>query len=290
MRTRTLTCLVVGVLAPLLVACGSGADSPMTSPSAMATPIPTGRPTPVPPPPPTPTLTPEPPPAPTQTPEPTVTPDSAGEAYPAGSVGYAISWPQCGSRYPAQPFDFGIIGVTDGSALTHNPCFGGEYRWAKAGRYRPSIYMNTNLRKANLPSPNPPGCDDACVAYQYGRDSAQNAYEYAASEHAVAPVWWLDVQIVSSWAADHTLNARAVEGAADFLVAKGIRVGISSTSYQWGYVAGDAQQDLPVWDASALGPNQAAEFCRDGKDFGGGRTEQIAWVDRYETVLACGPG
>ena len=71
---------------------------------------------------------------------------------------------------------------------------------------------------------------------------------------------------------------------------KGIRVGISSTLYQWTTVAGFAQLHLPVWDASALSQEQAADFCRDGKDFGGGRTEQIAWVDRFETVLACRSG
>ena len=41
--------------------------------------------------------------------------------YPAGSSGYAISWPQCGATYPAEPFGFGIVGVTDGAAFTHNP-------------------------------------------------------------------------------------------------------------------------------------------------------------------------
>ena len=61
---------------------------------------------------------------------------------------------------------------------------------------------------------------------------------------------------------------------------------------------------VPVDDRCGLGPTtltglgrqrpkpgtRAADFCRDGKDFGGGRTEQIAWVDRFETVLACRSG
>src|SRR5438046_2821688 len=87
-------------------------------------------------------------------------------------------------------------------------------------------------------------------------------------------------RLISEWSSDLTVNAQTVRGARDFLRSKGIRVGISSTLYQWTAVAGLAQMHLPVWDASALSQEQAAGFCRDGKDFGGGRTEQIAWVDR----------
>jgi hypothetical protein len=214
------------------------------------------------------------------------------DPYPAGAVGYAISWPQCGGPYPDEPFDFGIVGVTDGQAFRRNPCFADEYRWAERGRYHPSIYMNVNYVASADVSLGPAQCapvDASCHAYRYGWTAAQDAYEYASQFDAVAPVWWLDVQIVSEWTEDLTLNARSIRGAADFLRSKGIRVGISSTSYQWETVAGAAQHKLPVWDASATDAREAAAFCREGKDFGGGTTEQIAFVaDGFETVLACG--
>jgi hypothetical protein len=223
----------------------------------------------------------------TSTPAPAATPVD-NSPYPAGALGYAISWPQCGAQYPEAPFGFGIIGITNGQALTRNPCFEDEYRWAERGRYHPSIYLNVDYKEqaADFPAC---GGDAPCLAYRYGQAVAQDAYAYARSAGAVAPVWWLDVQIVSDWSADSSLNAIVIRSVADYLWARGIRIGISSTAFQWAAVAGDAQHNLPVWDASAVDTDQAALFCREGKDFGGGRTEQIAYVAAgFETVLACG--
>jgi hypothetical protein len=212
--------------------------------------------------------------------------------YPAGSIGYAISWPQCGGPYPEQPFDFGIIGVNDGKAFTENPCFADQYRWALRGRYHPSIYMNVNYLESTDEFDEWWGChgNAECHAYRYGWVAADHAFQYAASLDAVAPVWWLDVQIVSDWSQDLTLNWDAVRGARDYLRGNhGLRVGLSSTAYQWATIAGEAAHALPVWDASAINAAQAAEFCETGKDFGGGGTEQIAYVDSgFEVVLACG--
>lgn len=229
---------------------------------------------------------------------PSATPASASRSayvvangpYPAGSVGYAISWPQCGDAYPDEPFAFGIVGVTDGRAFTRNPCFADEYRWARRGESRPSIYMNLNYLGSAHDFEDWWACDDAaCRAYRYGWVAAHDAYTCASSFHAVAPVWWLDVQIASDWSGDPALNVGAIRGAAEYLKAEGIRVGVSSTSFQWATVAGDTRHNMPVWDASATDVEEAAAFCVEGKDFGGGNTEQIAYVaDGFEVVLACG--
>lgn len=264
--------VVVLVLAGLsIAACNADVDVIPSSPAGTPTP-PTFSPT-----------------SPTPTP-----PDT--EPYPASSEGFAISWPQCGALYPDSPYDFGIVGITDGRAFTHNPCFADEYRWAERARYHPSIYMNTNyIESEALESEAPESNRSAacarsprCLAYQYGWASAEDAYDYAADNHALAPVWWLDVQIASDWSADQSLNARAIQGAGDFLRSHDIRVGISSTSYQWAEVTGGSPHHLGIWDASALDADEAAQFCRDGKDFAGGSTEQIAYVGTFETVLACG--
>jgi hypothetical protein len=252
-------------LSTCALGCASKANAPLAPPAA-STPVATA----------------------TFAPAPSPTPDAS--EYPPGSVGYAISWPQCGATFPDEPFDFGIVGATNGQAFTHNPCFEDEYRWAERGRYHPSIYMNTNYMESvdTLPDVEACGVDPSCRAYEYGRAEAEDAYEFAASADAVAPVWWLDVQIVSDWAGDQTLNAEAIRGAIAFLQSKGIRVGISSTALQWATVAGEAQHYLPVWDASAIDADQAALFCAQGKDFGGGATEQIAYAEHFETVVACG--
>ena len=211
--------------------------------------------------------------------------------YVEGAVGYAISWPQCGALYPEEPFDFGIVGITDGRAFTKNPCFADEYRWAEKGRYPSSIYINLNYRDwvNDFDGAADCGNDPDCHAYRYGRAIVADSYAFAHSVDAIAIVWWLDIQIVSDWSIDQDLNARVIRGAVDFLRAKGIRVGISSTVFQWGEVAGKSSHNLSVWDASALDAAEAAEFCRTGKDLAGGWIEQIAYVEEYETVVACGP-
>ncbi len=149
--------------------------------------------------------------------------------------------------------------------------------------------MNVNYRES-AEVPDTPECADGpyCHAYSYGWAAAADAFEYARSVDGVAPVWWLDVQIVSEWAPDLSVNAEAIRGAAQYLESMGVRVGISSTSFQWATVAGTARHERPVWDASALNHKEAASSCRTGKDFGGGTTEQIAYVEAFETVLACG--
>jgi hypothetical protein len=260
-----------------LSACAVGCATTASAPRSTSTPVASA------------TLAPSATPEPSATPPPPPTPLDTS-AYPAESVGYAISWPQCRGPYPDEPFDFGIIGVTNGQAFTRNPCFADEYRWAERGRYHPSIYMNTNYDEAVRANSDMEACgaDASCRAYQYGRAMAEYAYAFAASVDGVAPVWWLDVQIVSVWSLDLTLNAESIRGAGDYLKSKRIRVGISSTSFQWATVAGGALHNLPVWDASALDADMAATFCAEGKDFGGGGTEQIAYVEQFETVVACG--
>jgi hypothetical protein len=269
MHARSVTLALGSIIALLAVGCRARVDAPHGAlPAALADAAAT----------------------PTTAVSPTPTP-VPNDPYPAGAIGYAISWPQCGGPYPEEPFAFGIIGVTYGWAFSRNPCFAEEYRWAQRGQYHPSIYMNTNYvaSKADIPGLSACGADASCRAFRYGRAEAEDAYAYATSVDAVARIWWLDVQIVSEWSDDVSLNAASVRGATEYLQSKGVRVGISSTAFQWATVAGEAQHGRPVWDASALEADMAARFCHDGKDFAGGRTEQVAYVaEGFETVLACG--
>ena len=171
--------------------------------------------------------------------------------------------------------------MNDGRSLTRNPCFVEEWGLALRGTYAPAVYVNMNLYDCEESTP--------CDAYQYGRLEAAYSHVYAMEVGAEPSTWWLDVQIVSDWSTDLNRNAASIRGAIDYLHDIGARVAISSTSFQWTSIVGDYTPGLPIWDAGELTFAGAYEACATGKDFAGGMTEQIAYVDDFEVVLACDP-
>ncbi len=199
-----------------------------------------------------------------------------------GAIGYAISWPQCGAPLPAAPFDFGIVGVTNGAAFTRNPCFADEYRWARAGRFPPAVYWNVNYVECGTHG-------QICDPYAYGLREAEDAYDYARSHGADPSTWWLDIQTASTWSVDTARNARAIAGAMAFFRDRGLRAGISSTRYQFSTVAGGLVPGLTSWVAGRAGRKYAQRFCEEGDTFAGRETELTAFVaGGFETVVACG--
>jgi len=147
-------------------------------------------------------------------------------APPSGFSGHDISWPQCGSAYPALG-GFGIVGVTNGRAWSANPCLASEYQWAGGYPRTPDLYMNT----AN-PAPSssyywptsgaqdPALCQDATsttdpgCAYDYGWHTAANALSTATSALGGPPqgIWWLDVETGNTWNGDASSNAADLQG------------------------------------------------------------------------------
>jgi hypothetical protein len=198
----------------------------------------------------------------------------AAGSYTAGAAGYDISWPQCGGAYPATPFGFGIVGVADGRANTQNPCLASEYAWAQQGMAAaPSVYLNLNYGTIRG------SCarhDLVCQAYNYGYGAAQNARSYAAGQSVVASVWWLDVETGNTWSKTTSLNAEVIKGASDFLHAQGMTVGVYSTPYQWGVIAGSYSPELPNWTAGAPSSDPAS-YCDASHAFGGG----TVWLAQY---------
>ncbi len=186
-----------------------------------------------------------------------------------GSVGYDISYPQCGGAYPSSPA-FGVVGVNGGLANDANLCFSSELSWALAspGLTTPaqppaSLYINTAD-----PGPGTPthpiadwptsgssttygtctgGWSTAC-AYIYGEERASYSYGLVsgvsnvdATVAAQAP-WWLDIETGNSWATSRNagtgyagLNIAAIRGFIEGLQLAGATVpaGIYSTASQW---------------------------------------------------------
>src|SRR6185312_3874526 len=73
---------------------------------------------------------------------------AAATIYPTGSTGYDVSWPNCTATAPAHP-SFGIVGVSDGTGYSQNPCLAKEAAWfpnlslyVNTGWYNQSSYIN----------------------------------------------------------------------------------------------------------------------------------------------------
>lgn len=195
-----------------------------------------------------------------------------GPDYVAGSTGYDISFPQCGSPYPSGPHPVAIVGATGGSAFTTNQCLASEAAWAGPGL---NLYVNVNQPSWNNPAAAYTGPDASCAAggsatcqsYDYGWNDAQAAMASAASQGVHAPVWWLDVECPPNncswssnyWSTNLAANASVMQGAIDAFKAAGDAAGVYGTAYQWDQITGGTTPGVPVWYAGWSGP--ASSYC-----------------------------
>ena len=211
------------------------------------------------------------------------------------STGYDASYPQCSGSYPSDPL-FAIVGVNGGLASNANPCLGSELHWARdaPGQQRPkqprlSLYIDTGNPGAHHVADWPSGgsapsygaCNglltNAC-SYIYGEQRAARSYRLVAALDAVvartAP-WWLDVELMSSWAGTYQLNTAALQGFIAGLRNAGATgpVGVYSTAAQWQEITGLTAQTtatafggrLPDWVAGTEATvAQARQNCTSG--------------------------
>ena len=240
--------------------------------------------------------------------------------YPKGSVGYDINWPQCAG--PASPqtvalpgppthpsgtvnYTVAVVGVDGWAIGSQNPCLSAEVKWAAKAKkpngapYDLYIFLNSPSSSDTIDLKGPAGTcarlsgtkQSTCLAYNYGYNSAKIAKNYAASQGAASPMWWLDIEndlCGQYWSCDPKLNSLTIQGALDFLHAQRLTVGIYSTSVQWrgitgGYVPSGPQ--IPIWVAGAFWtsppypasydyypPSKLAPYCGPQYAFAGGKT------------------
>ena len=211
------------------------------------------------------------------------------------TTGYDVSYPQCSGSDPSNPL-FGILGVNGGLANRANPCIGGELRWARhaPGQKRPtqpplSLYIDTaNPGAHHVPdwprggtAPAYGACNglltNAC-SYIYGEQRAAHSYRLVGALDPVgaktAP-WWLDVELMASWAGTYQLNIAALQGFIAGLHSAGATgpIGIYSTSAQWNEITGLRAQttatafngQLPDWVAGTEATlTRARHSCTSG--------------------------
>jgi hypothetical protein len=196
----------------------------------------------------------------------------------AGDFGWDISWPQCGGVYPGTGHRYAVVGVTDGRAYTVNPCLAEQHRWSLQHGSVGGLYVNVNYPPRRLDdgglglqfAHRCPLPDLGCQLRAWGEEGAAEAFSAAEAQGVAAPMWWLDVETTNRWSADPVANALVIAGATDALRARGVTVGIYSTPYQWGVIAGGYAPGLPTWVAGPRDLAGAADTCSRGVSFGGG--------------------
>ncbi|HUX86232.1 MAG TPA: hypothetical protein VMW65_04460 [Chloroflexota bacterium] len=207
-----------------------------------------------------------------------------------GTLGFDISYPQCQTMTsPFAPtnlsYQFAVLGVTGGRAMTQNRCLGEELQIAAQQKLSPSFYLNVNYPRSAALSDAASGplgtcdtTDSQCLSYTYGWNTAQNAYRYAQQTvqdlnvTSVPSVWWLDVEIANYWSRDPSLNDRVIQGAIDFFGwnVSNATVGIYSIRSNWNQIAGsDFQPSVPTWVAGAHSLAGASFLCSQSSFTGG---------------------
>jgi hypothetical protein len=213
------------------------------------------------------------------------------------TVGYDVSYPQCGTTLPRDRA-FAVVGVNGGLSTRGNPCLAAQLTWAwgsSAGvpaQPRAQVYLNTanpgELRsqittwpKTGLtPYGSCDGSNSAACSWQYGWERTQNSIDSfftpAAREARVdgrpsSYTWWLDVETMNTWQSGSpdalARNRATLEGMTAYLTAGGGRVGVYSTGQQWAQIVGTvppgstlAGRDTWMAGGSSLAGAQAACF------------------------------
>ena len=236
------------------------------------------------------------------------------------TIGYDASYPQCSGSYPSNPL-FGIVGVNGGRANSPNRCLGDELRWAHGapGQKRPtqpplSLYIDTGNpgghHVADWPrsgtAPVFGSCNgkltNAC-SYLYGDQRAAHSYRLVAARDPVAAAtapWWLDVELLASWAGTYQLDIAALQGFIAGLRNAGATgpIGIYSTGAQWKDITGLTEQTttaafhrrLPGWVAGTEATlTQARQNCASGGFTGVAPTLAQYRIGPLDADLRCTP-
>jgi hypothetical protein len=214
----------------------------------------------------------------------------ASSVYATGSTGVDVSYPNCSTSIPK--VSFGIVGVTGGLVYSQNTCL--KSQATKFSNL--SLYMNTGLNASDS-SPYytaaQAGCngDVYCAAYNYGRNAAQDALNYASSQGVSSSKWWLDVETSNTWSSDPLQNQKSLQGTFDALNASGATtVGAYSTTAQWQAVTGSWQNNWPSWGATTwTSARQAAKYCT-GHQFTGGPSLLMQYQEKRSKLdqdVAC---
>lgn len=248
---------------------------------------------------------------------------AAAPTVPPASIGFDISFPQCGRPYPASP-GFGVVGVNRGHPFSTNPCLRGELRWVgHSAVAAPAFYANVDA-----PGPGGPhwpgrqngpracrGANSAPCAYDYGWDAARASFSAVLSglldRHTPLPRktaqsarWWLDVEVANAWESQpwqygatrhsHVMDQTSVLGSIAYLKRAGVAfVGIYSSVPMWRAIMGASQAgfaSVPVWVPGSASLSEAERNCAT-TSFTGGFVAMTQYPSLgYDGDFQCGLG
>jgi hypothetical protein len=229
------------------------------------------------------------------------------------TVGYDVSYPQCGSSLPKDRA-FAVVGVNGGLSTKANPCLSSQLAWAwrSSGavedQAEAQLYLNTANpgeirdqvstwpKTGTTPYGTCDGSNSEACSYQYGWERASisvvtfftpAAQEARVESSPAAYTWWLDVETMNTWqsgsAAALARNRATLEGMTDYLLVRGARVGFYSTNQQWAQIAGTVPAGSvlagkPSWLAGATSLSGARANCSRNPLVPGGQVTLSQYV------------
>ncbi len=195
--------------------------------------------------------------------------------------GHDVSFPQCSRQLPA-PGAVAVVGVNGGAAFSANPCLASRVRLGRALRGRPRA-LHEHRRPRAAERPLAPGGSAPLRRRRPGlpgrelrrrRRHRRPRPARAAGAHSVR--WWLDIEVVNSWAADPAQNVAVIQGAAAVLRSRGAIPGVYSTAWQWAQITGGWRVAMPNWLGGAGDPGEAASHCASA-GFSGGPVQLVQY-------------
>jgi hypothetical protein len=239
------------------------------------------------------------------------------------TVGYDVSYPQCGTPLP-QDRAFAVVGVNGGLSTRANPCLAAQLSWAWGSsgavpeQPRAQLYLNTanpgELRtqvttwpeRGATPYGSCTGSNSTACSWQYGWERAQNSLDAFFTPSARAArvdsrpssySWWLDVETMNTWQSGSAealaRNRATLEGMAAYLLSRGGRVGVYSTGQQWAQIVGTVPSGSLLagrdsWLAGSTSFGDAQDSCRKPALLPGGRVTLAQYVrDGLDRNLSC---
>jgi hypothetical protein len=229
------------------------------------------------------------------------------------TVGFDVSYPQCGSTLPAA-HAFGIVGVNGGKATTTNPCLSQQLTWAwkssgaVAAQPKAQLYLNTANpgqvipqvatwpKQGTTPYGTCSGTNSMACSWRYGWERAQNSVVsfFTPAAQAVRVdsqpsryTWWLDVETENTWQTGSTdalaRNRAALEGMTSYLTSRSAKVGLYSTRQQWAQIVGTVATTSSLakrnsWLAGATSLTAATAACTQAPLAPGGKVTLTQYV------------